>query len=90
MRPFYGLPGGTPEFCARHAHGGRVDLRAGGESGSAIKPSGRRPGSSSRACREEGCPTRPTYGVKGHSAREYCAKHAKPGMVDVATKRWVA
>ncbi|CAM9843387.1 unnamed protein product [Pylaiella littoralis] len=107
VRPFYGVPGsGNPEFCARHAHGGLIDLRVsrrsrssssssssggGGRSGdggeaTAQQGRSRKPGSS-RACSHRGCPTRPTYGAKGATAREYCSKHAEPGMVDVTTRR---
>lgn len=102
VRPFYGIPGSrNPEFCARHAHDGLIDLRvsrrsnsgsssSGGDGGEATAKQGRsRNSGSSRACSHRGCPTRPTYGAKGATAREYCSKHAKPGMVDVATRRYV-
>lgn len=42
-----------------------------------------------KTCSHPGCEIRPTYGVKGNTARECCSKHAKPGMVDVATRRCV-
>lgn len=39
-----------------------------------------------KRCAEDGCLTAPGYGME-NSAAQYCARHAKPGMVDVKNKK---
>lgn len=40
-----------------------------------------------KRCAHPGCTKQPKYGVAGSKKREYCAPHAKGGMVDVYNKR---
>ncbi|CAM9901225.1 unnamed protein product [Sphacelaria rigidula] len=40
-----------------------------------------------RTCGDEGCSTRPSYGVAGSKRAESCSQHARAGMVDVVTKK---
>ena len=34
-------------------------------------------------CKIEGCRKRPSFGVAGTTKREYCAQHAKDGVINV-------
>ncbi|CAM9673890.1 unnamed protein product [Sphacelaria rigidula] len=40
----------------------------------------------SKMCGDEGCSTRPSYGVAGSRKAKFCSKHAKAGMVNVVSK----
>ncbi|CAM9750787.1 unnamed protein product [Ascophyllum nodosum] len=41
----------------------------------------------SRKCKTEGCDTRPSFGVAGTKTVQYCAQHAKNGMVDFKSRK---
>ncbi|CAN0087850.1 unnamed protein product [Sphacelaria rigidula] len=41
----------------------------------------------SRTCGDEGCSSRPSYGVAKSKNAEFCSQHARAGMVDVVTKK---
>eukprot|EP00903_Cladosiphon_okamuranus_P020371 g18691.t1 len=47
---------------------------------------GRTGGWSTRICNEPGCSTVPSYGAPG-TKRQFCLQHAKPGMINVASKK---
>lgn len=38
-------------------------------------------------CSHSGCKTIPYFGMVGSKKQEFCARHAKPGMIDVIHKR---
>ena len=89
--------GGSGKTTAADGGVGGVGVRVsggggggGGSSGAALTPVAQPSKTGGRrVCSYPDCPTRPTYGWKGNTTRECCAKHAQPGMVDVATKRCV-
>lgn len=39
-----------------------------------------------KTCVQDGCTTQAYFGVAGTKKKEYCAKHAKGGMVNVCTR----
>lgn len=42
-----------------------------------------------KTCARPGCPSYPSYGVKGCNKREFCSQHAEPGMVNVCHRKCI-
>ncbi|CAN0308545.1 unnamed protein product, partial [Ectocarpus fasciculatus] len=40
-----------------------------------------------QCCQEDGCTTGASYGKDGSTKREFCSQHAKPGMINLVSKR---